>query len=73
MGGFERAVKPKKGLAIVIGGHDEPDGDEGDDMGMEADEAELDAYKAMESAKSPEEGAKALKAFIKLCTSAGDY
>lgn len=64
---------PKEALVIAIGkpkskglepgGGDEPDEDDDVDL----DEAEMDAAKLAYNAKSPEQYAKALKLFVKLC------
>lgn len=66
-------MKPKKGIALVLGA--EPDGDEeeaGEGM-SEAGEGEEEAMEAFTSAKTNAAKAAALKAFIKLCMSSGDY
>lgn len=59
--------KPKSGIALILEG--EPDDKEEES----SEEAELEAMKAFESAKTSEAKAAALKDFIKLCTSSGDY
>lgn len=61
--------KAKKKPGFLGGDHGEPDGDEpGGDEGGGASEDEAAAYKAFKGAASDEEGMKALKTFIKLCT-----
>lgn len=66
--------KSKKKPSFLGGGSDkeksDPDmSDDADDGAASADEVE--AYKAMEKASSPESKAAALKTFIKLCTEEG--
>ncbi len=53
-------------IALVLA-HKEPDEDD-EDTDAEASDDEVDAVKAFDAAKGPKERAKALKAFIKLCS-----
>lgn len=63
--------KPKKGIALVLGMDKDDPGASEEEEGTK--EAEIEAMQAFESAKTSEAKAAALKDFIKLCTSAGDY
>lgn len=67
LGGTEK--KPALLIALGKGGGEEKsdkDDDEDDDV-LEVGDDEVEAMQAFETAKSTEEKAKALKAFIKLC------
>jgi len=72
---IEIAVGKAKKKPGFLGGGSDPDKDGDTDMTDSDDGAasadEVDAYKAMEKASSPEDKAKALKTFIKLCTEEG--
>lgn len=63
----------KPSIALVMGKEPKkssPDlGDDEDDVdeNLDASEEEIQAFKDFKSAASPEEGASALKAFVKLC------
>lgn len=63
--------KPALVIALGKGGGDEGDSDDRDpedvDDDIDISDDEVEAAKAMRAAKSDEEYAKALKAFIKLC------
>jgi len=53
-------------IALVLA-HKEPDEDD-EDEDTDASDDEVDVMKEFDAAKGPEERAKALKAFIKLCS-----
>lgn len=52
---------PKSSKSPAMGEDDDEDED------LDASEEEVQAYSEFKNAKSPEEGAAALKAFVKLC------
>lgn len=58
----------KKGLALVL---DADEGGAAEEESESSDEAEVEAMKAFEGAKTSEAKAAALKDFIKLCTGKG--
>jgi len=72
---IEVAIGKAKKKPSFLGGSDES-GNDKSEPDMDDDEGaasadEVAAYKAMEKASSPEDKAKALKTFIKLCTEEG--
>lgn len=60
----------KHGLALILGKAAKGGTDAEDDDDIDIDEDTLEAAQAVRAAKSDEDYAKALKAFVKLC---GDY
>jgi hypothetical protein len=63
--------KPKKGIALILEGGPKAADSSGELQAL--DDGELEAMQAFEEAETTEEKAKALKDFIKLCTSSGEY